>query len=225
MEAANSPDGCGEFATTIPDNIPINKQAVAAEEIPKGQMPLAVENSGKAAAGFFDTETLKAALAGICGELVFDDRFYLKAADCLKTRGLGGDYLSWLYDECLKREPGNLRGLYYALFFQGDMLALFRGSRQRQETKKITPANCPVCGAPREPNHAQCRQCNFSLADARDKRKIHRHKQFRLLSPEDRATCEREQSELFALFVKNPGQHEAINDKWEAIERKYHLLE
>jgi hypothetical protein len=57
-------------------------------------MPQPVENPEKKAAGFLVVETLKVALAGISGELVFDDSFYPKALKHLAVQGFEADYLS-----------------------------------------------------------------------------------------------------------------------------------
>jgi hypothetical protein len=98
MDAPNFPHGSAKYHTTIPYIKPDNKPAVTVEEIPKGQMPLPVENLEKATAGFLDIETLKTAFTGITRELVFDDCFYPKAREYLAARGFDDDYLSWLYD-------------------------------------------------------------------------------------------------------------------------------
>jgi hypothetical protein len=218
IEAGDLPDRSGRSPTPIPYNKPDDKQAAAAA--------LKTENEPKAtAAGSESIQKLKDELKALDRQLVFDDGFYIKAAGYLAEKQAGGSYPAWLYKECRNRKPENLRGLYYALFFQADMLALFQERKQEEEREKVAPASCPVCGSPYEPNGVQCPQCGFDRADENDESKIGRHKRYCLLSPEDRAACEREQSELCFRFAKNPARRAAMQGEWEAIEKKYHLLE
>jgi hypothetical protein len=226
MEAANSPHRSGGIATTIPYIKPINKPDVAAEEIPKGQMPPPVGNPEKAAAAESDKiQKLKEDLSALDYRLVFDTNFYPKAVSYLAKEKLNKSYPAWLYRECRNRKPENLRGLYYALFFQNDMRALFQGQEKKKEAEKPQPVICPVCGIAHDLRLEYCPECNFSRPDVRDEGKIRRHKKYYALSPEDKAAYEREQSELFSLYAKNIGRYDMIKDKWEAIDKKYHLLE
>jgi rubrerythrin len=219
IDVADLPDRSGRIPTPIPYNKPDNKQAAAAA--PKSE----TEPESKAAAELDSNKKLQDELRALDRQLVFDPGFYRKAAGQLAEKQLGGSYLSWLYEECRKRKPENLRGLYHALFFQADMLALFQERRQQREKEEPAPAACPVCGAAYEPNGVQCPGCGFNRADGNDAGKIRRHKRYCQLSPEDRAACEREQSELVFRFAKDPARHAAMQGEWEAIEKKYHLLE
>jgi hypothetical protein len=217
IEAADFPDRSGRIPTPIPDNKPDDKPVAVA---------LKNKNEPEAATAALDSvQKLKDELQALDRLMVFDSKFYIKAAKHLAEKQLGGLYVAWLYEECQKRKPENLRGLYYALFFQADMLALFQDQEQQREKEKTAPALCPVCGAAYEPNSVQCPQCSFNRADGNDEGKIRRHKRFCQLSPEDKAACEREQSALFSRFAKDPARHAAMQGEWEAIEKKYHLLE
>ncbi|MDR2631703.1 MAG: hypothetical protein LBC60_12345 [Spirochaetaceae bacterium] len=227
IEVGDFPDRSAQIPTPIPDNKPDKKQAVAAaEKIPKGQMPQPVEN-GKiaAAAETYEIKKLKDGLSALDYRLVFDTAFYPKAAAYLAGKKLDEGYLSWLCGECLGKKPENLRGLYYALFFQDDMLALFREQEKKREAEKPMPVVCPVCGISHDPRLDYCPRCNLSRIDAGDEGKIKWHKKFYALSPEDKAAYEREQGELFSLFAKDPGGYDAVKEKWKAIDKKYHLLE
>jgi hypothetical protein len=218
IEVGDLPDRSGRIPTPIPYNKPDDKQADAAAS--------KTEKKHKAtAAGSDAIQKLRDELRALDRQLIFDLAFYPKAAGHLAENQLGGLYLAWLYGECLKRKPENLRGLYYALFFQADMLALFRERKQEQETERPAPAVCPVCGAAYGPNSVQCPQCGFDRADGNDEGRIRRHQRYCRLSPEDRDSCEREQRELFSRFAKDPARHAAMQGEWEAIEKKYHLLE
>jgi Zn-finger nucleic acid-binding protein len=215
IEAADLPDRSGESPTPIPYNKPDKKQAAAAASKP----------GKKAAAGTVAIKKLKEELGALDYQLVFDTNFYSKASAYLAEEKLDGTYLSWLYTECRNRKPENPRGLYYALFFQDDMLALFREREKRKERGKPLPVICPVCGISHEPRLDQCPRCDFYRADAGDEKKIRWHKKYYKLSPEDKAAYEREQSGLFSLFAQNPARYAEIKDKWAAIDKKYHLLE
>jgi hypothetical protein len=227
MEAGDLPDRCGESPTTIPYNKPINKPAAAAERIPEGQMPGLVENSGKAAAGFFDIKKMKTALAGISGELVFDDRFYLKAVECLKARGFDGGYLSWLYDECRKREPENLRGLYVSLFAKEDMALLYRNAeKERLKTKApVSQTICPACGTAFSEKLECCPECELDKRDWEDPGKIERQKKFYLLPGERKDEYIKEQWAFLSRALESGMPVEETKAQWIMLEKKYRLLE
>jgi hypothetical protein len=228
MEAANSPDGSGGIATTIPYNKPIYKPAVAAtEKIPKGQMPQPVENSEKAAAGFFAIEKLKAALAGIHRELVFDEFFYPKAFKYLAAQGFDGDYLSWLYGECRNRNPDNLRGLYFTLFAKEDIAALYRSMKTERQKAKTPPPQktCPCCGTTHPVYLERCPECELGKADDGDPAKIARQRKFHRLPQEVKDEYAKEQWELFSQALKSGTPFEETKAQWIMLDKKYHLLE
>jgi hypothetical protein len=227
IEAGDFPLRSAQIPTPIPYIKPDIKQAdVAAGKFPKGQMPPPVEKDETAAAGeIYEIKKLKEDLSALDYRLVFDTKFYPKAAEYLAGEELDEGYLSWLYEECLNRKPENLRGLYYVLFFQGDMLSLFREREKKREAEKPVPVICPACGMTHDPYLDYCPQCHLSRIDAGDEGKIKWHKKFYALSPEDKAAYEREQGELFSLFTKNPKGYDAVREKWKAIDKKYHLIE
>jgi hypothetical protein len=226
MEVGDFPHRSGKFPTTIPDNKPINKPAVAAAKNPKGQMPQPVEKS-EAAAGFFDIEKLKTALVGIHRELVFDDCFYPKALEYLAAQGFDGDYLSWLYGECRKREPANLRGLYFTLFAKEDMTALYRAveKERRKEQAPVPEKICPCCGTAHPAYLDRCPECELEKEDAGDPAKIARQKKFYRLPRETKDEYAKEQWELFSQALKSGMPFEETKAQWIMLDKKYHLLE
>jgi hypothetical protein len=227
MDVVNSPHGSGEFATTIPYIKPDNKPAVAAEEIPKGQMPEPVENFEEAAAGLLDIEKLKTAFIGINRELVFDDQFYPKAREYLTAQGFDDDYLSWLYDECRRRKPDNLRGLYFALFAKEDMAALYRTvEKERHKAKAPVPQKtCPVCETVHPANLEQCPECGLEKGDGEDPAKIARQKKFYQLPQETKDEYAKEQWALLSQALKSRTPYEETKAQWIMLDKKYHLLE
>jgi hypothetical protein len=227
MEAANSPHGSGGIATTIPYIKPINKPVVAAEEIAKGQMPQPVENSEKAAADFFAIEKLRTALTGINRELVFEDRFYPKACEYLDVQGFDDDYLSWLYDECRKRKPNNLRGFYFSLFAKEDMAALYRNvEEERHRANAPAPQIiCPACATTHPAYLELCPECGLEKDDREDPIKIERQRKFYQLPQETKDKYAREQWALFMQAMKSRTPFEETKAQWVMLDKKYRLLE
>jgi hypothetical protein len=227
MEVRDFPNGSAKFHTTIPYIKPDNKPAAAAEEIPKGQMPRPAETFETAAAGFFDIEKLKAALTGINRELVFDGRFYPKARDYLNARGFDESYLSWLYAECLKREPGNLRGLYFSLFTQEDMALLYRNA-EKEGHKEKTPVSqiiCPACGTALPADVEHCPECELNKKDWEDPAKIVWQRKFHRLPREAKDGYEKERWALLSRAFESETPVEEAETQWIRLDKKYHLLE
>jgi hypothetical protein len=227
IEVANSPDRSDGIATTIPYNKPIHKPAVAAEEIPKGQMPQPVENSGKAAAGFLDSEKLKAALFRINRELVFDNSFYPKAGHYLKAQGFDDDYLSWLYAECRKRKPDNLRGLYFSLFTKEDIAALYRDvEKERQKANAPIPQiTCPACETIHPAYLELCPECGLEKENRDNPAKIERQRKFHRLPEETKEEYAQEQWALFSRALKSRSPIEEMKAQWIMLDKKFHILE
>jgi hypothetical protein len=228
MEAADSPDGSGGIATTIPYIKPIYKPAAAAaEEIPKGQMAEVEEKPEKAAAGFFDIEKLKAALTGIHRELVFDEFFYPKALAYLAARGFDNGYLFWLYGECRKRNPENMRGLYYTLFAKEDMAALYRAAEKERHTEPapVRQKTCPCCGTAHPACLERCPECELEKADEGDPAKIARQRKFYRLPREVKDEYAKEHGALFSQALTSGMPFEETKAQWIMLEKKYHLLE
>jgi hypothetical protein len=227
MEVRDFTNGSAKFHTTIPYIKPDNKPAVAAKEIPKGQMPQPVENSEKAAAGFFGIETLKTALTGIHRELVFDDSFYPKARAYLDAQGFDEDYLSWLYEECRKREPDSLRGLYFTLFAKEDIAALYRAveKERRKEQAPVPEKICPACGTAHPACLERCPECELEKVDEGDTAKVARQRKFHRLPREAKDEYAKEQWALFSEALKSRTPFEEVKTQWIMLDKKYHLLE
>jgi hypothetical protein len=225
MEVRDFPNGSAKYHTTIPYIKPDNKPAAAAE-IPKGQMPRPVENFA-AAAGFLDIETLKTALAGINRELVFADHFYPKACEYLNAQNFDDDYLSWLYDECRKRKPDNLRGLYFSLFAKEDMAALYRTvEHERHKAKAPAPQKiCPACETAHPAHLEQCPECGLEKGDREDPEKIARQRRFHMLPGEIKEQYAKEQWAIFSQALASRMPREEIKAQWIMLDKKYHLLE
>jgi hypothetical protein len=227
MEVGDFPNGSGRIHTTIPYIKPDNKPAVAADEIPKGQMPKPVENFEEAAAGFLDIEKLKNVFTGINRELVFDVQFYPKAVEYLATQYFDDDYLSCLYDECRKRKPDHLRGLDFALFAKEDIAALYRaGEKERRKAKAPVPQKtCPACETVHPANLEQCPECGLEKGDSEDPAKIARQQKFYRLPQEVKDEYAKEQWALLSQALKSRRPYEETRAQWILLDKKYHLLE
>jgi hypothetical protein len=227
IEVGDFPNGSAKDHTTIPYIKPDNKPAVAADEIPKGQMPRPVENFEKAAAGFFDIEKLKTAFAGINRELVFDNQFYPKAAEYLNAQNFDDGYLSRLYDECRKRKPDNLRGLYFSLFAKEDMAALYRNvaAERRRARAPVPQETCPACETVHPASLEQCPECGLEKGDEEDPAKIARHQKFHRLPQERKDEYARERWALFSQGLKSGAPLEETKAQWIMLDKKYRLLE
>jgi hypothetical protein len=101
---------------------------------------------------------LKQAFSKIHPLFVFDSGFYPRAAAFLAAQGFSDDYLSWLYEFCLKQKPRTIAGLYYTLFFSEQAAELYR--RAVKERAHPPPISCPVCGSVHGPDLA-CPGCGL----------------------------------------------------------------
>jgi hypothetical protein len=216
IEKVNFPDRSGTSPTPIPYNKPDKKQADAA---------VVKKQEEKAAVAFSNIEKIRDSLNNIDSILIFDNSFYSKAVIYLAEEKLSDEYMAWVYKECQKRKPENLRGLYYSLFFLNDILALCREYETRKENTKPIQVYCPVCGFSYDTNLNKCPNCNFYQKEGDDKDKVERHKNFLNLSSDEKAAYEEEQMALLSLLAKNPSNYLTLKKKWVEIEKKYHLLE
>jgi hypothetical protein len=215
IEVENIPDRSGQIPGPIPYIKPDIKQADAA----------CGESSKNQEAAATEINKLKTALDTIDSLLLFDVSFYPKAIRYLSGEKLDEAYLAWVHTECLKRKPDNLRGLYYKLFFQSDILALFREYEKKIELAKPVPVICAVCGFSYKQNLCQCPNCNFSPTDSHNAELVTRHRNYFNLPPEKKEAYEAEQRDLLSLLARNPSDHVLLREKWAEIEKKYHILE
>jgi hypothetical protein len=216
MEVGHFPDGSGKSPTPIPDN-KRNKKPDADAGGGADEPAAAADSNG--------VEKLKRELRAIDRALVFGDEFYAKAAGYLEREGLSGEYLSWLYRECKKKRPRELRGLYYRLFFEGDMRELFRGQEPSRSGAGREPAVCPVCGDRYQSGLHRCPGCGFGQDETGNEAAVRWHKKYWGLSAEEKAEYHRERSAVLSAAGDNPGVYREIKDQWLAIDKKYHLTE
>jgi hypothetical protein len=123
----------------------------------------------------------------------------------IPAQGFDEDYLSWLYDECRKRKPDNLRGLYFALFAKEDIAVLNRAV-EKERPKAKTPVlrlTCPACGIAHPAYLECCPECGLEKEDREDPAKTARQKKFHRLPQETKDEYAKEQWELFSKAFKS----------------------
>jgi len=166
IDSAESPDRFDENAPPIPD-INISKPA----------------SDSEAAEKIFSRESLPELFLGIDRRFAFSEDFYEKALAVLNEPGLGEAYCRWLYRECLKMEPENMRGLYYTLFKKPEMAALFASSGCAGASGAAPPfssVQCRACGAAFRGDLMVCPSCGMNVLDMPDELEVERHRcQFR----------------------------------------------
>jgi hypothetical protein len=151
------------------------------------------------------TGLFKKMFLSINPNLVFSGDFYENAAAVMDKYGLGEDYCRWLYRECLKMEPGNLRGLYYTLFRKPEMTELYFSCRRKNDEINIKPdILCPVCGKVFESGLEYCPYCMMSVSEMNNETEIERHKRYSVLSEEQKNNYANELSDIFRLLGTVP---------------------
>lgn len=114
-----------------------------------------------AAAAEPQIQEFKAALLAVDKRLVFDRSFYPRALAFMHSHRLDARYLSWLYRECLKRNPRVLAGLYFKLFFAeniAEQFTVLHTPPPKREPEIFV--DCPACGTRRE-SRADCPECGL----------------------------------------------------------------
>jgi rubrerythrin len=219
IEAADLPHRSDESPTPIPYNKHIYKPVAASSKKETKQKTAA------AAEPFL--EKLKTVFSELDGSLVFEERFYPEAAAYLDGQGLGFAYPAWLYTECRKRNPESLRGLYFKLFFEPDMLALYRNREKEltEEAEKKKPVPCPACGTPHPREDDSCPECGIEREKTGEARQVEKHRRYHALTPEDKRAYEAEMAGILRQFPKTSEEIKLVKDRWVAVEKKYHLLE
>jgi rubrerythrin len=154
---------------------------------------------GAAAQNILTTAELKAAFARIDRELVFDPDFYDRAGAYLAQSGLDNRYLSWLYKQCLLREPKSLAGLYYKLFFAPNMTELFLVRHAPQAPPPVVWYTCPVCGIKHDSLDPACPVCGLDKYLRDDPDEIERARLTYHLPPDQKAAFHAEYAALLEL--------------------------
>jgi hypothetical protein len=221
MDLPNSINGFAEFDPPIP-----LLKAVK----PAAAPPPAQTGPQKAAAAPIppdEIRELKARFTQIHPDLIFDDGFYRQALAVLHKTGPGTDYPEWVYQECCTRNPKNFRALYYTLFCKPDILALY------QQKKASSPAaeevvRCPACEKPHPKSRKSCPFCGLDTVNYGNPAAVERQKRINSLPPDTLEQYHTEVSQIFFNGIKQRFKNqpiEKIQDQYNEIDKKYHLLE
>jgi hypothetical protein len=222
IEVGNFPNRSGEIPTPIPYIKPIHKPDAACEKNP------ATKQKSEAAADFSKNakiNEIKASLHEVNPQLLFDNKFYPRAIKFMSEQGLNLLYFNWLLKECEGRKPENLRGLFYSLFFQPDLAALFKEYQKAHKPPKPIIKPCPSCCLAHDVSLDACPACGLRKEDTQDPKKINFHKKFFALPQAEREAYEKDRDEVFSLHGGRFSNYPVIKSKWEEINRKYHLLD
>jgi hypothetical protein len=158
------------------------------------------------------SKKIKAKCERLDKSLILDHSFFPRAAVFISKHGLRLDYVNWLYDRLRKKQPKNLSGFFYKLFFQPEFADAFLAAQQpcpSAASKPQTILICPVCGASvPAPDNQFCPACDFHLADRFNKDLIHEAKAVWDLPADRRAAyksalsacLEDKNSDLFSRF-------------------------
>jgi hypothetical protein len=194
------------------------KAAAADQSSPEIEKPPPI-----AAAAPSDVEKLKLHFGFLNPKLIFDGAFYPKALDYLASRGLGLDFVSWLFEFCLKKSPKNLSGYLFRIFFEPRYVELFREASKPPPLPQVVLISCPVCGAEHDSLDPACPQCGFSKNDLSDQKKILFQKRLRSMEPELKNAYEEE----FFLIINTgiSGNFKEKNLKLKKLFLKYGLSE
>jgi hypothetical protein len=103
---------------------------------------------------------------------IFDDIFYMNAAQFLEDNELPDEYVYWLYKICKEQKPVKLRNYYYKMFFSGQMTELYKRHKKPPDTPGQRYEPCPVCGETVESNEPVCQHCRFDIRDKGDGAKL-----------------------------------------------------
>jgi hypothetical protein len=132
----------------------------------------------------------------------------------MAASSLDDSYLSWLYALCLSKKPRSLDGLFFTLFFEDNIVGMFKA---RSTPPPPVMAACPVCGTPREKN-LECPVCGTGrFASQTD---IGNLKQVYGLPPAARGAYLAEQEEIL-LSGGLGGDFRAKNARLNALREKY----
>jgi hypothetical protein len=227
IQQMDLPDSIHRFAGFDPP-IPLGK-AVKSAAAPS---PAKIRPQDTAAAPVSTGEkeeirSLKAGFIRINPDLVFDDAFYHRALKVLIKIGPETDYPGWLYQECRNRNPKNLRALYYTLFCKPDMIALYQYRKAPGSAEERI--SCPACGKAHPPFLESCPFCGMGTADYGNPAAVEKQKRINAMPPDIRKRYNDELAQLYfsgmKLGMPDSLYSEDIQDQYQKIERKYHLLE
>jgi hypothetical protein len=203
----------------------INTKAAAADQIarkPEKPPPEATADSvsdlkidDSAETGEKSVNDLKLFFKDLSPLLVFDERFYAKAVSYLSLYALDLKFVSWMYEFCLKKEPKNLPGYFFKIFFEKRYIELYR-SQPPPDKKSLF--KCPVCSTEHDSDLSTCPLCGLDSSHRHNQEQINFKKRFFDLSPELKDAYGQElESTRHLDFTQRRIQLENLNRKYGLI--------
>ena len=170
---------------------------------------------------FFNPAELKSMLKKLNPCLIFDAGFYLRAHDFMISNGLDPGYVPWMYNFCLNKNPKDITGYFYKVFFEPRCIELYFAYLEALKPPPDKSFLCPVCGT-EHGFYDDCPICNLKKDDRNSQFSIDKHKKLFSMSPEKRKAFEDELNDLFQNNIFSKDFKEIIL-KQKIIEEKYGL--
>lgn len=162
------------------------------------------------------------------GGNVFDHKLYTKLHELNTTQEQVIEYITWLYDYSVKKNPDSLIGYFYNLANQPYMFNRFIAEKAKpvqttQQSATTSPVNklCPVCGD-EYPNNAEiCPHCDFDFAFGDNKKEILLHRMiYYQLDKKTREQFLREKQEITVGRITF-GDYSSVQRKIDELLNKY----
>jgi hypothetical protein len=141
-----------------------------------------------------DILSLKRFLRELKPSFVFSEGFYQKAVDFLAANGLDYNYVSWLYEFCVKRKPLSIENYFYKVFFDSRCAELYL---EESKPPPVEIYQCPVCLTEYDSSLRSCPVCGLASSCRHDKDKILRQKRLFEMPAEVKNAYDEEYSNTF----------------------------
>jgi hypothetical protein len=174
------------------------------------------ENSDKS------VNDLKLHFKNLSLSLIFDENFYPKAVSYLSLYKLDFKFVSWMYEFCLKKEPKNLSGYFFKIFFESRYVELYRSQPPPVE-KPLFTFKCPVCSTEHDSSLSECPVCGLNSSGRHNQEQINLKKRFYDLPPDLKDAYEQEFNSLHES-TKHFDFRER-RTQLENLDRKYGLID
>ena len=178
-----------------------------------------------AAAAFSSPQELKKALMDIEKSLIFQKEFYPKAAAFLAQNNLDSGYLLWLYRQCKMKKPASLNGLFFKLFFTGDMTEKYAAFRQIAAAPPRPPMECPACGTLHDSYgyDDSCPACGLKNGDLNNHEQISFHRNLYGLPPEKQAEYLSREEAIYMQYSLD--EQDTLEKLISELQKEYFCLE
>ena len=160
-----------------------------------------------------EIKKLKLHFSRLDSKLLFDDWFYPKALRHMAVHKLDLDFVSWMFEICVKKNPKSFSDYFFTIFFVERYVDLFRESTKKPLAVFI---RCPVCGF----EHADplCPQCGLEKSSLGNQREISRRMRLYGMPQDLKKAYE---SEVDKITGENLLDFKEAKRQLENLDRKY----